>query len=178
MANRKSTPARRGGTKVSQQELLGINAAINRSQAVIEFELDGTIVNANENFLNAMGYTLDELVGKHHGIFVDPAYRSSNEYRAFWEKLGRGEYDEGQYKRFGKGGKEIWIQATYNPILDAKGKPVKVVKFATDITEQRVKAQMNAAFKGALDGVTANVMVANENLDIIYMNGTAQKLMR
>ena len=177
MANRKSSSARSSGTKVSQQELLGIYAAINRAQAVIEFALDGTIVTANDNFLNAMGYTLEEIRGKHHSMFVDPAFRSSDEYRVFWERLGHGEYEAGEFKRIGKGGKEVWIQATYNPIFDAKGKPIKVVKFATDITEQRLQAQMNAAFKGALDGVTANVMVANQQLDIIYMNGTAQKLM-
>jgi methyl-accepting chemotaxis protein len=117
----------------------GMITAINRSQAVIEFSMDGTIQHANENFLQAMGYSLDEICGKHHAMFVDPAYANSSEYRAFWDKLGRGEYDAGQYKRIGKGGKEIWIQASYNPILDRKGRPIKVVKFATDVTQQRMK---------------------------------------
>ncbi len=114
-------------------------AAIHKSMAVIEFTLDGQILTANENFLRVLGYTLDEVKGQHHRMFVDPAFRESPEYREFWAKLGRGEYDAAQYKRIGKGGKEVWIQASYNPIMDANGKPFKVVKFATDITEQ-VKA--------------------------------------
>ena len=111
-------------------------AAISKSQAVIEFDLQGNILTANENFLNTVGYSLQEIQGKHHSMFVEPAFRQSDEYRAFWERLGRGIYDQGQYKRIGKGGKEIWIQASYNPIMDASDKPVKIVKYATDITEQ------------------------------------------
>jgi methyl-accepting chemotaxis protein len=111
-------------------------AAISKAQAVIEFSLDGRILHANANFLAALGYSLEEIKGQHHSLFVDPAYRGSVEYRLFWEKLGRGEYDTGQYKRIGKGGKEIWIQAAYNPIMDVNGKPVKVVKYATDITAE------------------------------------------
>ncbi len=112
-------------------------AAINKAQAVIEFELDGTIQTANENFLEATGYTLDEIQGQHHSMFVVPEQRDSIEYRTFWEKLGRGEFDDGQYKRIAKGGKEVWLQATYNPIIDANGKPFKVVKYASDITVQK-----------------------------------------
>ena len=111
-------------------------AAISKAQAVIEFSLDGKVIDANENFLNTLGYTLAEIRGQHHSIFVDPAYRASVDYRMFWEKLGRGEYDANQYKRIGKGGREVWIQASYNPILDMNGKPFKVVKYATDVTEQ------------------------------------------
>ncbi len=111
-------------------------AAIGKSQATIEFKMDGTIVTANDNFLKALGYTLDEVKGKHHSMFVDEAYRQSGEYREFWAKLNRGDYQAAEYKRIGKGGKEVWIQASYNPILDPDGKPVKVVKYATDITEQ------------------------------------------
>jgi methyl-accepting chemotaxis protein len=144
--------------------------AVGKAQAVIEFNLDGTIVTANDNFLKVMGYTLDELRGKHHSLFVDPDQRGSSEYRAFWEKLGRGEYDSGQYKRIGKAGNEVWIQASYNPILDMNGKPFKVVKYATDITEQRRQNEMNAAFKSALDNLQSNVMVADVDLNIIYMN--------
>jgi methyl-accepting chemotaxis protein len=117
-------------------DLQGQVAAINKSQAVIEFNMDGSIITANPNFLNAMGYRLDEVQGKHHSMFVEPAYRTSSDYRAFWEKLNRGEFDAAQYKRIGKGGREIWIEASYNPILDTKGRPYKVVKFATDITKQ------------------------------------------
>src|ERR1700761_4862455 len=112
----------------------GMVAAINRSQAVISFTLDGTILDANENFLKTLGYTLDEIRGKHHGMFVDPAHRDSSEYRRFWEKLRRGEYQAGEFKRRAKSGADVWIQASYNPIFDLNGKLVKVVKFASDIT--------------------------------------------
>ncbi len=108
--------------KDSQQEILNLRgqvSAIRKSQAVIEFNLDGTVIDANENFLTTLGYSLDEIKGKHHSMFVDPSYRSSLEYRQFWERLGRGEYDAGQYRRISKSGREVWIQASYNPILDA-----------------------------------------------------------
>ena len=120
--------------KMRDLDVEGQLAAINKAQAVIEFTLEGKVLHANQNFLNALGYTLEEIRGQHHSMFVEPAYRQSAEYRQFWEKLGRGEFDANQYQRFGKGGKEIWIQASYNPILDANGKPFKVVKYATDVT--------------------------------------------
>jgi len=112
----------------------GMLAALDKVQAVIEFTVDGRILNANENFLKTVGYTLEEIRGQHHSMFVEPSHRQSPEYRMFWEKLARGEYDANTYKRIGKGGKEVWIQASYSPILDANGKAFKVVKFATDIT--------------------------------------------
>ncbi|MBB5019359.1 methyl-accepting chemotaxis protein [Chitinivorax tropicus] len=131
-------------TKEKEQlaDYTGQLAAIGKSQAVIEFTLDGRILNANDNFLNALGYSLSEIKGQHHSLFVDPAYRASPEYRAFWEKLGRGEFDAGQYKRIAKGGREIWIQASYNPIFDASGRPFKVVKYASDVTDQVHAAKM------------------------------------
>ena len=107
---------------IDKADLLGQIAAINRSQAVIEFSSDGKIITANENFLHTVGYSLDEIKGRHHSIFVDPSYRESAEYRAFWDKLGRGEFDSGQYRRFAKGQKEIWIQESYNPVFDKSGK--------------------------------------------------------
>ena len=109
--------------------------AIGKSQAVILFDMDGAILDANENFLVTLGYTLDEIQGQHHRMFVEEAYGNSVEYRQFWESLNRGEYQSAEYKRLGKGGKEVWIQASYNPILDLNGNPVKVVKYATDVTE-------------------------------------------
>lgn len=109
--------------------------AINKSQAVIEFNLDGTIITANENFLGAVGYRLDEIQGKHHSMFVEPSYRDSADYRKFWDELRAGVYQSAQYKRIAKGGKEIWIEASYNPIFDLNGRVFKVVKFATDITK-------------------------------------------
>jgi methyl-accepting chemotaxis protein len=111
-------------------------AAIGMSQAVIEFDLDGTIRNANDNFLQTLGYTLDEIKGRHHRLFVEDAFAQSSEYRDFWARLNRGEYQTGEFKQLGKGAKEIWIQASYNPIRDRNGKPFKVVKYASDITKQ------------------------------------------
>ncbi len=140
----------------------GMFDAINRVQAVIEFGLDGTIQHANENFLNAMGYSLDEVRGKHHSMFVEPAYRDSAEYKLFWEKLGRGDFDAGQYKRLGKGGREVWIQASYNPVFDTGGKPVKVVKFATDITEQKLK---NTDYEGQIAAISKAQAVIAFSLD-------------
>ena len=111
-------------------------AAVSKAQAVIEFNLDGTVLYANPNFCEALGYAPEEIAGKHHRMFVDPAYAGSLDYQQFWAKLNRGEYDAGQYCRIGKGGKQVWIQASYNPILDANGKPFKVVKYATDVTTE------------------------------------------
>ncbi len=123
--------------KRAAADAAGKLAAISRSQAVIEFTLDGKILDANENFLSALGYSLQEIRGQHHRMFVDKAYGESADYREFWAALARGEFRADAFQRFGKGGKAIWIQASYNPIFDAAGKPVKVVKFATDITAQR-----------------------------------------
>jgi methyl-accepting chemotaxis protein len=154
-------------TDITEQKMAAANfegqlAAIGKAQAVIEFGLDGKILTANQNFLNAMGYTIEEIRGQHHGVFVDPAYRQSMEYRLFWEKLARGEYDANQYKRIGKGGKEVWIQASYNPIMDTNGKPFKVVKYATDVTDQVRAAQM---LEAAVQQ-TQDVVVATKNHDL------------
>lgn len=145
---------------VTEQKMINANFsgqinAINKAQAVIEFNMDGTIINANDNFLNAVGYSLTEIQNQHHSIFVDPSYKASNEYRDFWQKLNRGEFDTNEYKRLGKGGKEVWIQASYNPILDLNGKPFKVVKYATDITARKmaiaeIKEVLVALSKGDL----------------------------
>jgi methyl-accepting chemotaxis protein len=126
--------------KLATADLAGQVAAVGKSQAVIQFQMDGTILEANDNFLKAMGYALDEIKGRHHGMFVEENYRASVDYKEFWAKLNRGEYVAGEFKRMGKGGREIWIQASYNPILDLNGKPYKVVKYATDVTAQ-VKAR-------------------------------------
>jgi methyl-accepting chemotaxis protein len=122
--------------KAETADLEGQVKAIRKSQAVIEFTLDGIILDANDNFLATVGYALGEIKGQHHAMFVEPATRTSAEYAAFWASLKRGEYQAAQYRRLGKGGREVWIQASYNPILDASGRPYKVVKFATDITGQ------------------------------------------
>jgi len=122
--------------KIENINFLGQIEAINRSQAVIEFKLDGTILEANNNFLGLLNYSLAEVQGRHHSIFVDPEYKKSIEYAQFWEALNRGEYQSAEFKRFGKEGKEVWIQATYSPIMGLDGKPFKVVKFATDVTSK------------------------------------------
>jgi len=113
-------------------------AAIRKSQAVIEFDLDGIILDANENFLRALGYTLDEIKGRHQSMFVEEAYRQSPEYKESWAKLNRGEFLSAEFKRIGKGGKEVWIQASFNPIFDPTGKPFKVVELAVDVTDQKM----------------------------------------
>lgn len=144
------------------QDYKGQVAAIDKSQAVIEFGLDGKIVHANQNFLDALGYTMAELQGQHHSMFVDPGERSGSEYQMFWAKLGRGEFDAGQYKRIGKGGREVWIQASYNPVFDVDGRPCKVIKFATDITEQKVA---NADFQGQIAAISKAQAVISFSLD-------------
>ena len=175
-------------TEASLQAVAGVMAALDRSQAVIEFTPTGEVLKANDNFLAALGYTRDEIVGKHHGLFVDPDYRKTEEYRQFWEKLGRGEFDAARYRRRTKSGSDLWIQATYNPVMGADGRVSKVVKFATDITEstlrelaaqQREQSQANDTLriKMALDNVTTNVMIADNDRNIIYMNGAVQQMM-
>ena len=160
--------------KIDQKRYLDMKGqvdAISKAQAVIEFELDGTILWANENFLGAVGYALDEIQGQHHRMFVDEAYGLSDEYSEFWAKLNRGEYETAEYKRYGKGGKEIWIQASYNPILDEQGKPRKVVKFATDVTAQKLAAADTAGQLAAIGKAQAiiefnmdgTIRDANEN---------------
>src|SRR5690606_17019494 len=106
--------------------------AVNRAQASIEFKPDGTIISANENFLSALGYSLQDIVGRHHSMFIEAAQANSAEYREFWQKLNAGEFVAGEFRRLGKGGRSVFIQASYNPVFDLKGKVIKVVKFATD----------------------------------------------
>jgi methyl-accepting chemotaxis protein len=140
--------------------LRGQMQAINRSQAVAEFELDGTLITANDNFLGLMGYSLEEVRGKHHSMFVDSNYAVGAKYRGFWAKLSRGEYDSGRYKRIGRDNREYWLQASYNPILDANGKPYRIVEYATDVSQQVQMArqlevsvqEMQAAIRAASSG--------------------------
>ncbi len=138
-------------TKLRNADYEGQIAAIGKSQAVIEFKLDGTIITANQNFLDALGYSLSEVQGKHHSMFIEPAYKNSAEYQDFWRKLNAGQYQAAQYKRIGKGGKEVWIQASYNPIADMNGKPFKVVKYATDITAQVIEQQRRGVVQKVID---------------------------
>ena len=146
-------------------------AAIDKSQAVIEFQPDGTILTANQNFLSTMGYSLGEIQGKHHSMFGEPGIADTPEYKALWDKLRSGQFDAGEYKRLGKGGKEIWIQASYNPILDPKGRVYKVVKFATDITDSKTKTNDFESKMEAIDKAQAviefdpsgKILTANKN---------------
>jgi methyl-accepting chemotaxis protein len=156
---------------LQQADFQGQIEAINRSQAVIEFNLDGIIINANDKFLRTMSYTIAEVKGKHHSIFVEDDYAKSREYERFWKKLRDGEYWAGECKRLGKDGKEVWIQATYNPILDMEGKVFKIVKFASDVTAQKLQAADN---QGQIEAINKAQAVIEFNLDgtIITANDT------
>ena len=158
----------------AQREAAAVMSAVERSQAVIEFSLDGQVLTANENFLQAVGYGLNELVGRHHAVLLEPAYRDSAEYRDFWAGLRRGEFRSGLFKRITKSGRDVWLQATYNPVLDSAGKPCRVVKFALDVTPQAVDAQRTRA---ALDQADSNVMIADPDGWIVYANDAARALM-
>src|ERR1700744_1596851 len=148
-----------------------IVSALAKSQAMIEFKLDGTLVWANENFLKSAGYRLEEIRGKHHSLFVAPAEKTSAEYRQFWAALQRGEYRASQFRRLGKGGREIWLEASYNPIRDRLGRLTGVVKMATDITVAKTATaelvgkveaigRSQAVIEFTLDGT---ILTANEN---------------
>ncbi|MBS0422415.1 MAG: PAS domain-containing protein [Proteobacteria bacterium] len=167
-------------------ELRGQVTAINRSQGVIEFDLSGHVLTANDNFLNVIGYRLEEIKGQHHGMFVDAAYRASDAYRQFWEKLRRGEFDSGQYRRLGKGGNEVWIQASYNPVFDAEGKPYKVIKYAADVTAQVTQTlQMQAAVeqtqhvvKAAINGdLSGRIDTSRSSGDVLKMAQAINQLL-
>ena len=136
--------------------------ALTRSQAIIEFDLHGNILFANDNFLNALGYSLEEVQGKHHSIFVDNKYRNSRDYKEFWTKLNNGEFQSGEFCRYSKDGEAVWIEASYNPIFDANNKPFKVVKFATDITE---KKKQNSDYESQLDAISKSQAVISFELD-------------
>ncbi|MEQ9641887.1 MAG: methyl-accepting chemotaxis protein [Alphaproteobacteria bacterium] len=136
-------------------------AALDKSQAVIEFDMDGTILMANDNFLSTVGYSLPEIQGRHHSMFVEPEHRESEEYRQFWESLRRGEYQAAQYRRLGKDNKEVWIEASYNPIRDRRGRPIKVVKYATDISKQ---AELLGNLRGIIDSNFGEIESAMQQL--------------
>ncbi|KKB82889.1 chemotaxis protein [Devosia limi DSM 17137] len=168
MFTRKPRPPASGVFTVNDRQL---TQALHRAQAVIEFRLDGTVVAANENFLACMGYALDEIVGRHHSIFVDPSHAQSPEYKAFWKSLAAGEYQSAEYRRFAKGKRAVWIQATYNPIFDRNGEPCGVVKFATDVTARK---RSDADARGQIDAISRSqaviefetdgtIITANEN---------------
>ncbi len=157
--------------KLQTTENAGRVQAIDRSTAVVEFSLDGIVLGANQLFLDAMGYTLDQIQGRHHRIFCTPEYAASPAYRDFWRKLGDGEFESAVYRRVANGGREIWLQASYNPIFDGEGRQVKVIKYATDITEAKTR---NAEYEGKVTAMSraqaviefdleGNVLHANAN---------------
>ncbi|MFN8831069.1 MAG: PAS domain S-box protein [Labrys sp. (in: a-proteobacteria)] len=148
-------------------------AALDRSLAIIEFTPEGTILTANANFLAAMGYQLSEIQGKHHSIFVEASYRDSAAYTEFWAKLRRGDYQAAQYKRLSKGGREVWIEASYNPVLGRDGKPFKIVKFATDITE---RTREFADLRGQVDAINKSSAVISFDLDGKVLDANANFL--
>jgi len=155
-------------------DLEGQVAALNKVQAVIEFDLDGNVLTANANFLSALGYSLDEIKGRHHRMFVEPAFAASPEYTRFWLDLARGQFQAAEYKRIAKGGNVVWIQASYNPIFDAEGKVSKVVKFATDITKAKLAAIEQKLFSQMVDAAPINLMYCDTDLTIKYMNETSR----
>jgi len=148
--------------KLNDLDLEGKVAAISRSQAIVEFNLDGTVLTANETFLKVMGYRLEEIVGKHHRLFVAKADQETTTYKDFWRRLVRGEFISSQFCRIAKNGEDIILQATYNPVLGIDGKPVKVVKFASDITEQ---AKQNADFHSQIEAISRAQAVIEFTLD-------------
>jgi methyl-accepting chemotaxis protein len=170
------TMAKAQKTKMAQGDLQAIYEALDKVQAIIEFDLDGIVVSANENFLRVFGYELDEIVGKHHQMFCDSSYAESDDYKEFWKKLGRGESHAAEFKRLAKGGRKVWLRASYNPVLDKDGKPIRVVKFATDVTETKLKTAEYEGKLRAIDRAQAvieleldgTVITANENFLRIF----------
>ncbi|MCE9553819.1 MAG: PAS domain S-box protein [Planctomycetes bacterium] len=170
-----------GSASTHQTAKASIVDALDKSQAMIEFGMDGTIQSANDNFLRTMGYAPDEILGKHHSLFVDEAMRASAEYQDFWSKLRRGEFHAGQFKRLGKGGREVWLQATYNPIL-ADGKPVKVIKLAADVTAvvtvQVLAQREQMRLKQMVENATVRILIADRDFKIVYMNPASVRALR
>lgn len=152
----------RRNRSMQKADLHGQISAIHKAQAVIEFDLQGHVLRANQNFLDTMGYSLDEVLGQHHAMFIDPSERESAEYAEFWHKLGQGAYDAGRYRRVRKDGRDVWLQASYNPIFDKHGRPLKVVKYATDITDQQ---QRQADTEGQLAAISKVQAIIEFELD-------------
>ncbi|WP_026791594.1 methyl-accepting chemotaxis protein [Pleomorphomonas oryzae] len=161
--------------KLGDADVHGQIAAINRAQAVISFDPNGTVIDANENFLKVLGYRLDEIVGRHHSMFVSAEERDTPAYRAFWDDLRDGQFKSDEFRRIGKGGKDVYIQATYNPIFDMAGRLIKVTKFATDITQAVMRRKARQAAQAEITRDLTNVagMVARSNLEAEGANGIA-----
>jgi methyl-accepting chemotaxis protein len=165
--DRDGAAVRKTAARASRHELGSKLSAISKSLAMIEFAMDGTILDANPNFLAAMGYELEDIQGRHHSMFVGPEEAESKAYKEFWATLRRGQYQQAEYRRFAKGKREIWIQASYNPVLDRSGKPVKVVKCATDVTAQKMRAADSA---GQIEAINKSQAVIHFNMDGIILD--------
>ena len=170
--NGKSFKVVKLATDITEQKLHNVDlasqvAAIDKSQAVIEFNMDGTVLTANDNFLRALGYSLREIEGRHHSMFVYPSERAGDAYREFWAGLNRGDYQAAEYKRMDKGGKDVWIQASYNPIIDLNGKPFKVVKYATDTTAQVIARMKSERVRSMMESVAAGAEELNASVSEI-----------
>ncbi|MDY7540003.1 PAS domain-containing methyl-accepting chemotaxis protein [Undibacterium sp. 5I1] len=152
-----------------------INAIAN-SQAVIEFDMEGNILYANDKFLNALGYRSDEVQGKHHRIFVDKAESKSATYQRFWDNLREGHYQAAEFRRVHKSGRDVWIQASYNPILDLLGKPFKVVKFATDVTREVEQRKTFELLSLVANGTDNSVVITDPDGWCEYVNSGFTKL--
>jgi len=178
-ATRANKSSRNGtGAEDSANELLNLRGQINairKSQAVIEFDTDGIITDANDLFLEVMGYELDEIVGEHHSMFVEPGERASSGYRKFWQELAEGKFQSRRFKRIAKGGGDVWIQATYNPIIDDEGNVLKIVKFATDITQEVEAERANKIYASIAENSPSNIIVADTDMTITYINPASLK---
>ena len=166
-------------TAITQRNKL---ESLDRSMARIEFAPDCTILDANQNFLDVMGYTLSEIRGKKHSLFVDEETKNSPEYAAFWEKLRAGEFESAAFKRLAKGGREVWIQATYNPVLNSQGNVIGVVKYAVDITaaaqaEQATKAAVQR-YTQMVENTSVQLILADRNFNIVYMNPASERALK
>ncbi len=169
------------GDSGANKEVVDKMNAISRTQAIIEFDLDGNILSANDNFLDVMGYSSHEVLGKHHKIFISASESNGSEYRNFWSRLNRGETISGEFKRYGRANKTVWIHGSYMPLMGENGKPYKVVKVAVDITarkESEQQAKQEASYASALQACQANVMLADNDLNIVYMNDTVTEMMK
>ncbi|ROH86360.1 PAS domain S-box protein, partial [Pseudomethylobacillus aquaticus] len=153
-------------------------AAISNTQSVIHFTPDGRIIHANDNFLKASGYQLNEILGQHHSLFVSPEHRVSNEYRAFWDKLARGEHDTGYYQRYTKDKREIWLQASYNPIKDKTGKVVKVVKYAVCATDEMQSRRVSLRLEAAIRNTSTAIMMVDRDFVVTYVNDTTKSMLQ
>jgi len=153
--------------KLKNAEHEGLLAAINKSQGIIEFNLDGSVIFANQIFLDIIGYTLDEIQGQHHRMFCEDSYSASDNYKQFWEKLNQGEFDAGEYKRIAKDGTDVYIQASYNPVFDLNNKPFKIIKLATNVTTRKVK---NAEFESKLQAIDKSQSTIEFNMDGTIVN--------